>query len=48
MWILSYRQSIQLIQEVQNLKRALKYTDDVEFSPEDAGRSDPDFLFSLR
>ena len=29
---------------VKAVKRALKYTDDVEFSPEDAGRSDPDFL----
>jgi 2-isopropylmalate synthase len=26
------------------VRRALQYTDDVEFSPEDAGRSDPDFL----
>lgn len=26
------------------VKRARNYTDDVEFSPEDAGRSDPDFL----
>jgi 2-isopropylmalate synthase len=29
---------------VQAVKRARKYTDDVEFSPEDAGRSDLDFL----
>lgn len=29
---------------VKAVKRALQYTDDVEFSPEDAGRSDPDFL----
>lgn len=29
---------------VRAVKRALKYTDDVEFSPEDAGRSDEDFL----
>jgi len=26
------------------VKRARQYTDDVEFSPEDAGRSEPDFL----
>ncbi len=31
-------------QAVWAVKRALKYTDDVEFSPEDAGRSDPVFL----
>ena len=29
---------------VKAVKRAKKYTDDVEFSPEDAGRSDLDFL----
>lgn len=29
---------------VHAVKRALQYADDVEFSPEDAGRSDPDFL----
>lgn len=29
---------------VKAVKRARKYTDDVEFSPEDAGRSDPQFL----
>ncbi|ADE13839.1 2-isopropylmalate synthase [Nitrosococcus halophilus Nc 4] len=29
---------------VKAVKRARKYTDDVEFSPEDAGRSDIDFL----
>ena len=29
---------------VNAVKRALRYADDVEFSPEDAGRSDPDFL----
>ena len=29
---------------VRAVKRARKYTDDVEFSPEDAGRSDLDFL----
>lgn len=29
---------------VHAVKRARRYTDDVEFSPEDAGRSEPDFL----
>jgi 2-isopropylmalate synthase len=29
---------------VKAVKRALQYTDNVEFSPEDAGRSDTDFL----
>ncbi|GIX21668.1 MAG: 2-isopropylmalate synthase [Gammaproteobacteria bacterium] len=29
---------------VHAVKRARRYTDDVDFSPEDAGRSDPDFL----
>lgn len=29
---------------VRAVKRALRYTDDVEFSPEDAGRSEEDFL----
>ena len=29
---------------VKAVKRALKYTDNVEFSPEDAGRSEEDFL----
>ncbi len=29
---------------VKAVKRARKYTDNVEFSPEDAGRSEPDFL----
>lgn len=29
---------------VKAVKRARKYTDDVEFSPEDAGRSEPEFL----
>ncbi len=33
-----------LEQAVAAVKRARKYTDDVEFSPEDAGRSEPDFL----
>jgi 2-isopropylmalate synthase len=31
-------------QAVHAVKRARRYTDDVEFSPEDAGRSDIDFL----
>ena len=31
-------------QAVAAVKRARRYTDDVEFSPEDAGRSEPDFL----
>ena len=31
-------------QAVRAVKRARQYTDDVEFSPEDAGRSDPEFL----
>ncbi len=31
-------------QAVKAVKRARRYTDDVEFSPEDAGRSDIDFL----
>ena len=33
-----------LEQAVHAVKRACKYTDNVEFSPEDAGRSDLDFL----
>ncbi|NEX18846.1 2-isopropylmalate synthase [Thiorhodococcus mannitoliphagus] len=33
-----------LEQAVYAVKRARRYTDDVEFSPEDAGRSDLDFL----
>jgi 2-isopropylmalate synthase len=33
-----------LEQAVWAVKHARQYTDDVEFSPEDAGRSDPDFL----
>ncbi|MEO5573596.1 MAG: 2-isopropylmalate synthase [Gammaproteobacteria bacterium] len=33
-----------LAQAVSAVKRARQYTDDVEFSPEDAGRSDIDFL----
>ena len=31
-------------QAVRSVKRATKFTDDIEFSPEDAGRSDADFL----
>ncbi len=31
-------------QAVTAVRHARRYTDDVEFSPEDAGRSDPDFL----
>ena len=31
-------------QAVRSVKRARKYTDNIEFSPEDAGRSDIDFL----
>ena len=33
-----------LDQAVAAVKRARQFTDDVEFSPEDAGRSDPDYL----
>lgn len=33
-----------LAQAVHAVERARRYTDDVEFSPEDAGRSDVDFL----
>jgi 2-isopropylmalate synthase len=33
-----------LAQAVHSVKRARKYTDNVEFSPEDAGRSELDFL----
>ena len=32
---------------VKAVKRARRYTDDVEFSPEDAGRSDPEFLYRI-
>jgi len=32
---------------VQAVKWAREYTDNVEFSPEDAGRSEPDFLCRL-
>jgi 2-isopropylmalate synthase len=31
-------------QAIRSVKRATKYTNDIEFSPEDAGRSDIDFL----
>jgi len=33
-----------LEQAVKAVRRASKYTDNIEFSPEDAGRSEPDFL----
>ena len=33
-----------VVQAVKAVKRARQYTDDVEFSPEDAGRSEIDFL----
>ena len=33
-----------IAQAVHSVKRARQYTDNVEFSPEDAGRSEPDFL----
>ena len=36
-----------LEQAVKSVKWAREYTDDVEFSPEDAGRSDTDFLCRL-
>ncbi|HSS69197.1 MAG TPA: 2-isopropylmalate synthase [Casimicrobiaceae bacterium] len=36
-----------LAQAVKAVKWAGEYTDDVEFSPEDAGRSEPDFLCRL-
>lgn len=36
-----------LAQAVHAVKRARNYTDDVEFSPEDAGRSEFDFLCSV-
>jgi len=32
---------------VEAVRRALKYTDDVEFSPEDASRTEPDFLVEV-
>jgi len=32
---------------VKAVQRARRYTDDVEFSPEDAGRSDPEFLYRI-
>jgi len=34
-------------QAVHSVQRAIKYTDDVEFSPEDAGRSELDFLCQI-
>lgn len=33
-----------IAQAIHSVKRARNFTDNVEFSPEDAGRSDPDFL----
>ena len=36
-----------LEQAVKAVGWAREYTDDVEFSPEDAGRSEPDFLCRL-
>ena len=33
-------------QAVRSVKRATKFTDNIEFSPEDAGRSEIDFLVS--
>ncbi|HJR88233.1 MAG TPA: 2-isopropylmalate synthase [Acidimicrobiia bacterium] len=32
---------------VEGVRRARQYTDDIEFSPQDATRSDPDFLISV-
>ncbi|MFK5912809.1 MAG: 2-isopropylmalate synthase [Woeseiaceae bacterium] len=34
-------------QAIRAVKRARQYTDDVEFSPEDAGRSEPEFLCKI-
>jgi 2-isopropylmalate synthase len=34
-------------QAVQGVRQALSYTDDVEFSPQDATRTDPDFLLRI-
>ena len=34
-------------QAIKSIKRIKKYTDDIEFSPEDAGRSEFDFLCSI-
>ena len=36
-----------LDQAVRAVKRASRYTDDIEFSPEDAGRSDLEFLYRI-
>jgi len=36
-----------LEQAIKSVKWACEYTEDVEFSPEDAGRSEPDFLCRL-
>ena len=35
---------VSMEQAVAAVKKARQFTDNVEFSPEDAGRSDPDFL----
>jgi 2-isopropylmalate synthase len=32
---------------VEGVKRARRYTDDIEFSPQDATRSDPDFMIAV-
>jgi 2-isopropylmalate synthase len=32
---------------VEGVRRARRYTDDIEFSPQDATRSDPDFMISV-
>src|SRR5687767_3975859 len=32
---------------VEGVRRARQYTDDIEFSPQDATRSDPDFMISV-
>src|SRR2546428_11184805 len=36
-----------LEQAIKSVRLAREYTEDVEFSPEDAGRSEPDFLCPL-
>ena len=36
-----------LAQAVAGVERAKRYTDDVEFSPQDATRTDPEFLFRI-
>ena len=44
---LKMRRSEALEQTAASIRLALTYVDDVEFSPEDASRSDPDFLCSM-